>query len=348
MADPAVSEPLHGPSVSVICSWYNRPDYIADTLDGLLSQSLSSYEVIVINDGSPDPRVREILDSYDDQRLTVVHQENTGLTVALARAVEMARAPYIAVQDAGDVSLPQRLEKQLALLESNPDLVAVGVWFENALVKEDHSRVPISTHAPESSRFSQADAVRNNPLSHGEVMFRRGAYDKAGGYRALFARSQDRDLWLRMTDFGEIGMVPETLYDRRIFGEEGIATSMAARSQQAAFAAFAVQCLEDRKQFGSDLLEEFGPHAGLFRKPSGKLAKQLAMFGIILALQDELPRARIYTALAIREKKRLWPVLSWLFVGFMGASAVPEKLRSAMAKRLARLPAIKKRMQRFK
>lgn len=335
------------PEVSVICSWYNRPAYIDDTLKGLLTQSISSYEIIVINDGSPDSSVREILDSYEDPRLKVVHQENTGLTVALARAVELARAPYIAVQDAGDISLPDRLEKQHALLESTPELVAVGVWFENALVTEDHVRVPISSHAPRETRFTQADTMRNNPLSHGEVMFRRDAYDKAGGYRALFARSQDRDLWLRMTDFGDIGMVPEILYDRRIFAEEGIATSMAARSQQAAFAAFAVQCIEDRKLFGTDLLEEFGPHASLFRRPSAKLAKQLAMFGIILSLKDDMNRAKIYTILALREKFLPWPILAWVFVTFMKSDAIPKNTRLSLSKRISRHPIIKKRMQRF-
>ncbi len=336
------------PSVSVICSWYNRADFIADTLEGLLSQTHPSYEVIVFNDGSPDPRVREVLESYDDPRLRIVHQDNTGLTVALARAVEMARAPYIAVQDAGDVSLPERLVKQQALLDSDPELVAVGVWFENALVREDCSRVPISVHRPLTTRFTQVDAMTNNPLSHGEVMFRRDIYDKVGGYRTLFARSQDRDLWLRMTEFGEIGIVPETLYDRRIFAREGIATSMSARSQQAAFAAFAVQCLDDRKRYGADLLAEFGDNALLFRKRSGKLGKQLAMFSILLALQGDETRARLYSDLALRERKVPWPLLSWLFVRITAARAIPENLRKGFQQRVAAHPAFQKRLQRFR
>lgn len=56
------------PKVSVVCAWYNRADYIKDTVDSLLNQDFDDYEIIIANDGSPDPRVREILDSYDDRK----------------------------------------------------------------------------------------------------------------------------------------------------------------------------------------------------------------------------------------------------------------------------------------
>lgn len=134
------------PKVSVVCAWYNRAGYIRDTIDALLAQDLDDYEIIVVNDGSTDPVVRETLDSYDDPRLRVFHRDNVGFVKTMRFAIEQSRSTYIAVQGAGDVSLPARLSRQCALLQGDSELVIVGTWFENVLLRADQSRVPISKH----------------------------------------------------------------------------------------------------------------------------------------------------------------------------------------------------------
>lgn len=97
------------PKVSVVCAWYNRVDYISDTIDSLLAQDYPNFDITIVNDGSPDPLVREVLDNYTNPRLRVIHQENTGFTRAIRRAIDESDRTYIAIQGAGDISLPGRL-----------------------------------------------------------------------------------------------------------------------------------------------------------------------------------------------------------------------------------------------
>ena len=96
------------PEVSVVMSVYNGASNLAATMDSILSQEGVELEFIVVNDGSTD-ETGEILDDYArrDDRVRVIHQENTGLTRALIRGCAAATGEFIARQDAGDVSLPE-------------------------------------------------------------------------------------------------------------------------------------------------------------------------------------------------------------------------------------------------
>src|SRR5215472_5045758 len=98
------------PEVSVVMSVYNNAPDLARTLDSILSQEGVDFEFIVVNDGSSD-QSGQILNKYAqrDSRLRIIHQENAGLTRALIRGCDVARGEYIARQDAGDFSLPDRL-----------------------------------------------------------------------------------------------------------------------------------------------------------------------------------------------------------------------------------------------
>src|SRR5699024_10133371 len=118
------------PKVSVDCAWYNRADYIRVTVDSLLNQDFDDYEIIIANDGSSDSRVKEILDSYDDANLKVIDNENEGFTKTLERLVEEARAPYVAIQGAGDISYPNRLSAQYRYMKDNKNVGAVGSGFD--------------------------------------------------------------------------------------------------------------------------------------------------------------------------------------------------------------------------
>lgn len=147
------------PEVAIVCAWYNRADYIRDTVDSVLAQDFDRFEVVIINDGSPDPRVREILDSYDDPRLRVVHQENTGFTVAIRRAIDMTSAPYIAIQGAGDVSLPGRLRHQHDWLESNAGIGVVGCRVAVAVAGRDGIRDEKAMTFDQSARNARGQAA---------------------------------------------------------------------------------------------------------------------------------------------------------------------------------------------
>src|SRR5262245_38361435 len=119
---------MNKPDISVIMSVFNSAPTLAATLDSVLTQEGVDLEFIVIDDGSTDDS-GAILEAYatQDPRLIVLHQNNRGLTSSLVRGCALAQGEFIARQDAGgDISLPGRLERQLAYFSSCPGVVMVS------------------------------------------------------------------------------------------------------------------------------------------------------------------------------------------------------------------------------
>jgi glycosyltransferase involved in cell wall biosynthesis len=207
--------------LSVVMGVYNGAEQLAVTLSSVLRQEGASIEFIVIDDGSTD-QSKAVLDEWvgRDSRLRVIHQANAGLTRALIRGCNTAEGEFIARQDCGDVSLPGRLSLQLAALQANPSLsfVSCGTRYatqDGEFLYEVHgsgkARLPTDI-----IDLTMAHGVQDGPAHHGSVMFRRSAYEKAGGYRPEFYYGQDWDLWYRLAEQGKFQLLPETLYEARI------------------------------------------------------------------------------------------------------------------------------------
>ncbi len=114
------------PKVSVIMSVYNGDKYLREAIESILNQTFTDFEFIIVNDGSTDNSL-EIIESYDDERIkTINNKKNIGLTKSLNKALKFAKGKYIARQDADDVSLPNRFEKQVEYLDSHPEVALVG------------------------------------------------------------------------------------------------------------------------------------------------------------------------------------------------------------------------------
>jgi glycosyltransferase involved in cell wall biosynthesis len=213
-----MTDPL--PKVSVICAWYNRADYIRDTVDSLLAQDFDGFEVVIINDGSPDPRVREILDSYDDPRLRVVHQENTGFTFAIRKAIAASSGDYVSIMGAGDKVRKNKLRKQLEYLLANPEAGAVGCGH-NLVSAATGRKIRYVSPVPKISSKNVDILRRKVPFTHGTVVYRRKILMDAGNYDTFFRIAQDRDLYWRIAKISEIHGVDEALYEKLIF-EDGV------------------------------------------------------------------------------------------------------------------------------
>lgn len=311
------------PQVVVACAWYNRADYIRGTVDSLLAQDFDSYEVVIVNDGSSDPRVREILDSYDDPRLQVIHQENIGFVGAIRRAISLSSSPLIAIQGAGDVSYPRRIRMQAEFLQENNDIAGVGVGVKNINfggVKDGFSRVINN----EAGLFSKADFMTDkNPFTHGEVMFRREVYDVVDGYRSVFKFSQDRDLWLRMVEHKNFARIPEVLYERRSFSSDGVSGDTAKAIVQKKLSYFARQCAEEREIFGFDSVDVFQEKSIIFARKRSEVANSFAKTAIKYYGKGDSSSARFVSKMALNEKLTLMSVASWFLSslkrdGFLG------------------------------
>jgi glycosyltransferase involved in cell wall biosynthesis len=202
-----IHESGEAPTVSVVMGVRNGGDSLAATLASLSSQEGVSLEIIVVNDGSTDGTAA-ILEAHAaaDPRLRVLERQGRGLTRSLIEGCQAARGPFIARQDAGDISLPGRLRRQLRCLEENPEASFCSTHSRQVVPEGATARV----YAPEP--WELADGL-TGPASHGSVMMRRSAYERAGGYRPMFYFAQDIDLWSRMVELGSHLVVPEVLYE---------------------------------------------------------------------------------------------------------------------------------------
>jgi glycosyltransferase involved in cell wall biosynthesis len=216
------------PTVSVVMGVYNGADGLDATLASVLAQRDVALELIVVDDGSTDATGAILAAlAMQDPRVRVLHQANSGLTSALIAGCRLARGAFIARQDAGDVSTPDRLRKQLTRMAASGGAVMCSGFVEFVGPNEE---------ALFSSAVDEADAIgaggreRRGPSHHGVVLMRRDAYEAVGGYREAFYFAQDRDLWSRLVEAGRHVVVPEVLYRARL--EPGSLSGRYAREQR--------------------------------------------------------------------------------------------------------------------
>ncbi|WP_206663432.1 glycosyltransferase family 2 protein [Aurantiacibacter suaedae] len=203
-------------------SVYNGQSDVALAIDSILAQTYPNFEFLIIDDGSTDDTPAILADyARRDARIRVISQKNTGLTLALRRGVEEARGQFIARMDADDISLPTRFEKQMALFEAQPDLVAVTTLIEHF---KDIDKKGYLAPAPKSMDLLPLYICFRNPIGgHGQVIFSKAAYLAAGGYDPECNLAEDYDLWTRLLRIGRFGMVNEILYRYRT-GHESISS----------------------------------------------------------------------------------------------------------------------------
>jgi glycosyltransferase involved in cell wall biosynthesis len=206
------------PDVSVVMSVYNGAAQLRESVESILGQEGVKLELILVNDGSTDES-GEISESYAsrDQRVTVVHQDNQGVTRALIRGCAAARAQYIARQDVGDLSMSGKLATQLELIMNRPDasLVSCSTKFVGPKGEYLYEVKPDPANATALLLTLEQSEIRG-PSSHPSAIFSRALYQSVGGYRAAFYFAQDLDLWVRLAERGKHVVMPEILYQASV------------------------------------------------------------------------------------------------------------------------------------
>ncbi|MGD9781868.1 MAG: glycosyltransferase [Kiritimatiellia bacterium] len=200
------------PEVSVVMGVFNNADTLPAALESILSQEGAELEFIAIDDGSTDGSAA-ILDeaARKDDRLKVVHKKNAGLTRALIDGCALASAPWIARQDADDVSLPGRLRRQLDRARQADAPVLVSCRAECVVPEGDVLFVTDGLDDPEAAR-RRVLRERRTLSAHGAMLFRKDVYQAVGGYRAEFYYAQDVDLSIRLAEAGRVAVVANVLY----------------------------------------------------------------------------------------------------------------------------------------
>ncbi len=191
---------LAPPLVSVLLPVRDAASYLPEALASLSAQTLESFEAIVVDDGSVDASAELALEhARIDPRFRVIRQSALGLVAALERARADASGRYLARMDADDVALPERLELQVAALESE-ELAACGggiAYFPEEEVRDGARRYQRWLNGLVTPEAAARDVFVECPLPHPTFVCRREALDAAGGYRAC-GWPEDYDLVLRL------------------------------------------------------------------------------------------------------------------------------------------------------
>lgn len=199
------------PIVSVVLPVYNCEKYISESIDSILQQSFTDFELIVIDDGSSDGTYQKIKE-FDDPRIIVLSQKNKGLPCTLNESFEMARGKYIARQDADDYSFPDRLRRQVDFLENNPEIALVGTWAEIWVETEKSSRFIKHSIKSNSIKF---DLLFDSAFVHSSIMLRKSLFNVAGGYNPIYKPVEDYEYWTRIASQYEVANIPTILHAYR-------------------------------------------------------------------------------------------------------------------------------------
>lgn len=218
------------PLVSIIMAVRDGAPYLRATLDSLLAQTYSFYELVVVDDGSADATAA-ILDGWPDSRIVrLAHPQTQGLAASLNHGLGVAKGGYIARMDADDLARPDRLSRQVVELESRRDIAILGSAYD--LIDEGGGFLE-TQRQPLGDGDIRWQMLFHNAFCHSSVMLRRQAVEAAGGYDSSLAFAQDYDLWSRLLKQGKAANLGDPLISLR---QHSSSMSALAKAQQQSIA----------------------------------------------------------------------------------------------------------------
>ena len=222
-----------GPKVTVLMPVYNGETYLGKAMDSILGQTFQEFEFLIINDGSTDGSV-EVIKSYEDPRIVLVENgENLGLIATLNKCIDLAQGKYIARMDQDDISLPERLGKQVAFMDAHPKVGVCGTW---AKIIDDRGTV-VSLRRSPKGKAAHRLCWRPTPFMHPTCMLR-SALLREHRYRQGFPHAEDYELWLRLCQKTLFANIGEYLLLYRVHDTHTTRTTEQFASAYAAFTAF--------------------------------------------------------------------------------------------------------------
>ncbi|TGU72287.1 glycosyltransferase [Geomonas terrae] len=232
---------LAHPAVTVLMAVYNGEAFLREAVESILTQTFKDFELLVIDDGSTDGSA-DIVASFVDPRVLLVRNgKNLGLIATLNRGIELARGAYIVRMDCDDVSLPERLQRQVDFMEAHPEVGVCGVWY-----LEFGERVRRTTRCACDHDSIRCGTLFNPVVGHPTVILRKRLLEEHGlRYDADFGHAEDFRLWAEALRYCRFANIPEVLLHYRL--HPGQVTSVHAQQQ-----------MESSGRVRRDLLRELG------------------------------------------------------------------------------------------
>jgi len=200
--------------IDVLIPVFNAYDTVVGSVRSIQDQTIKDIRIILINDGSTDNTLKQLeIIRSNDPRVLIINKENSGIVDALNLGLSYCDAEFIARHDADDISYPDRFQLQLDYLDANPSCLAVSCQARH--IDQAGRWLGTVTRIPDPALSDPTAIPSREPyLMHPFLMVRRHALEAVGGYRHVH-HAEDTDLYWRLQERGELGVVPNILGDYR-------------------------------------------------------------------------------------------------------------------------------------
>lgn len=203
--------------VSIIIPAYNAEKYIAETIDSVLAQTYSNWELIIVNDGSTDNTL-SVIENYsrNDKRISFISKQNTGVSDTRNTGIAKAKGEYIALLDADDVWLPKNLEKKIILLKENNSL---GFVFSNMFQADKDLKNQIPAPEGKDTKILEDLLLWNGEVIPGpcsNLVIRKTCFESGIRFDKQLTTIADQNLTVQLAAKYSGKIIPENLWVYRI------------------------------------------------------------------------------------------------------------------------------------
>ena len=195
------------PKVSVLIPIYNTPiKVLSETIKSVCSQTYKDFELILLNDSPENNKLRNFVLSFNDSRIVYVeNKKNMGISYSRNKLIDLAKGEYLAIMDHDDISLPQRLEKQVAFLDAHSDIGLLATWSRNI------DSLRIKRQPVEDSTIKEV-LMLHCCIEHSSTMLRKCVLiDNNIKYRAEYSPAEDYALFCDLIGVTKFHNLPEVL-----------------------------------------------------------------------------------------------------------------------------------------
>ncbi len=197
------------PKVSVVIPCYNDKDYINETVKAVLDQTFQDFDIVIVDDGS-NQETKNVLATIKNEKVTIINQENKGLSAARNTGFKVAKGVYVLAIDSDDTLDVSFLEKAVVILDKNEKIGAVS---SHCTIFVGNHKI-IDYHKPKGGSVSSF-LFDNNSVSF--ALIRKSSWEIVGGYdEKMINGFEDWEFWIAMTKTGlEVYTIPEFLFHYR-------------------------------------------------------------------------------------------------------------------------------------
>jgi glycosyltransferase involved in cell wall biosynthesis len=248
---------MNKPLVSVVMVVCDMERFLAEAIESILAQTFRDFEFVIVDYGSTD-RSKFIISSFaaKDKRIKLHEIPNCGLPEARNAGCFLAQGKYIAIIDADNVALPERLKWEVEFMEKHPEVGVVGGGMESIDARGaslPNSALPYgASPRPVENSELQSALLSQNAIWQNSVLMRKEAFTLVGGYRTLFLQAEDYDLWLRIAERFEMANLKQAVFKLRYHPHQ---LSVRKRTQQTLCYLAARAAAGCRKTGQADLLD---------------------------------------------------------------------------------------------